>query len=233
MTQNLRKYEVLNHCILRLKHCIIIQNHRIERFEVRMKKSNFLVGVLITVVGLLLLIIPRQCMKAIVILLGIEAIANGIHSLVYTRKLAPDSSFQFTVICRGMLSLVIGLLAFFLPIRFVNIVDSIWTVVLYILACYLIVGAILELFAMGKIRDTEIDRKQYIFEAIVSIVVAIILFLVPGEKLGNAVLRILGLVVALFGGVYLVYEWKNRPIVQEPVEVIDEISGEIEKSSDK
>ena len=197
-----------------------------------MKKSNFLVGILITLIGLLLLIIPRQCIKAVVILLGIEAVANGIYNLMYTRKLVPDSSFQFTVICRGMLSLVIGLLAFFLPIRFVKVVDGIWTIVLYILAIYLIAGAVLELFAMGKIRNTEIDRKQYILEALISIIAAVILFIVPAEKVGNAILRICGLVVALVGAVYLFYAWKNRPIVQEPVEVIDEISGEIEKTSE-
>lgn len=198
-----------------------------------MKKSNFFIGILITVVGLLLLIIPRQCMKVIVILLGIEAIINGIYNLVYTRKLVPDSTFQFTVICRGMLSLVIGLLAFFIPLRFMKAVDAIWTIVLYILAIYLIASAVLELFAMGKIRDTEIDRKQYIFESLLSIVVAIILFMVPAEKIGSAILRICGLIMALIGAIYLLYEWKNRPIVQEPVEVIDDISGEIEKSSDK
>ena len=197
-----------------------------------MKKSNFLVGILITLIGLLLLIIPKQCLNAVVILLGIEAVANGIYNLMYIRKLVPDSSFQFTVICRGMLSLVIGLLAFFLPVRFAKVVEGIWTIALYILAVYLIAGAILELFAMGKIRNTEIDRKQYILEALISIIAAVILFIVPAEKVGTAILRICGLVVALFGAIYLFYTWKNRPIVQEPVEVIDEISGEIEKSSE-
>ena len=197
-----------------------------------MKKSNFLVGILITVVGLLLLIVPRQCAKAIVILLGVEAIANGIYNLMYTRKLVPDSAFQFTVICRGMLSLVIGLLAFFLPLKFMKTVESIWTVGLYVLAIYLIVGAALELFAMGKIRDAEVDRKQYILEALISIVAALILFIVPAEKIGNAILRIAGLIMSLAGGVYVFYAWKNRPIVQEPVEFVNEISGEIETNGE-
>ncbi len=195
-----------------------------------MKKSNFLVGILITLIGLLLLIVPRQCVKAIVILLGIEAIANGIFSLMYTRKLVPDSSFQFTVIIRGMLSLVIGLLAFFLPLKFVKVVAAIWSIVLYILAIYLIASAALELFAMGKIRNTEIDRKSYILEALISIIAAVIMFIVPVEKVGVTILRFAGLIVAIAGGLYLFYTWKNRPIVQEPVEVVDDISGEIEKS---
>ncbi len=198
-----------------------------------MKKSNFFVGILITLVGLLLLTVPRQCVKAIVILLGIEAIANGIYNLMYTRKLVPDSSFQFTIICRGMLSLVIGLLAFFLPLRFMRVVESIWTIVLYILAVYLIASAALELFAMGKIRDSEIDRKQYILESLISIVAAFVLFLVPAAKIGTAILRISGLVMALVGGLYVFYAWKNRPLGHSPVEVIDDISGEIENSGDK
>ena len=194
-----------------------------------MKKSNFFAGLLITLIGLLLLIIPKQCVRVVVILLGLEAITNGVFSLMYTRKLVPDSSFQFTVIMRGMLSLVIGLLAFFLPLRFMKAVEAIWTIMLYILAVYLTASACLELFAMGKIRNTEIDRKSYILEAIISIIAAVIMFLVPA-KIGEVILRVAGLFVALSGGFYLFYTWKNRPIVQEPVEVVDDISGEIEKS---
>ncbi|MCR5401801.1 MAG: DUF308 domain-containing protein [Treponema sp.] len=194
-----------------------------------MKKSNFFAGLLITIIGLLLLIIPKQCVRAVVILLGLEAITNGIFSLMYTRKLVPDSSFQFTVIMRGMLSLVIGLLAFFLPLKFMKAVSAIWTIMLYILAVYLLFSAGLELFAMGKIRNTEIDRKSYILEALISIIAAVIMFLVP-QTIGEVILRIAGLFVAVCGGLYLLYTWKNRPIVQEPVEVVDDISGEIEKS---
>ena len=62
-----------------------------------MKKSSLFIGFLLSLIGLLLLIIPRQCVQAIVILLGIEAVANGIYSLMYTRKLIPDSSFQYTL----------------------------------------------------------------------------------------------------------------------------------------
>ena len=82
---------------------------------------------------------------------------------------------------------------------------------------------------MGKIRETEIDRKSYILEAIISIIAAVIMFLVPA-KIGEMILRIAGLFVAVCGSLYLLYTWKNRPIVQEPVEVVDDISGEIEKS---
>jgi len=67
---------------------------------------------------------------------------------------------------------------------------------------------------------------------LISIVAALILFIVPAEKIGNAILRIAGLIMSLAGGVYVFYAWKNRPIVQEPVEVVNEISGEIETNGE-
>ena len=193
-----------------------------------MKKSSLFIGFLLSLIGLLLLIIPRQCVQAIVILLGIEAVANGIYSLMYTRKLIPDSSFQYTVICRGMLSIVIGLLAFFLPLKFAQ---AMWNIMLFVLAIYLIIGALLQMYATGKLRETGVDRKQFIIESIISICAAIVMFII-GAKSGIVFVRIVGTVVLLCGLTYLFFLWRTRPLVQEPVEVVDDISGTIEKSNE-
>lgn len=191
-----------------------------------MRRSGVFWGLILSVIGLLMLIVPKQCVKAVVILFGIEAVANGIYSLMYTRKLIPDASFQYTVICRGMLSIVIGLLAFFLPLRFAQ---AMWTVMLFVLAIYLIVGALLQMYAVGKLRNTGIARSQFVIESIASICAAIIMLII-GTQNGVPFVRIAGIVVLLFGIVYIYFARKNSPLVQEPVEVVDDISGTIEKS---
>ena len=81
-----------------------------------MKKNNLFVGILLVLVGFMLLFFPKQCISWCVALMGIEAVVNGIYSLVHTRKLVPDSDFQKLVFIRGTLSIVVGLLAFFLPL---------------------------------------------------------------------------------------------------------------------
>ena len=74
-----------------------------------MKKNSLLLGIILAIVGLIMTITPAGCIKAVVIILGIEAVANGIYQLIYTRKLFPDAAFQYSVIIRGMLSIVVSL----------------------------------------------------------------------------------------------------------------------------
>ena len=86
-----------------------------------MRKNNILIGILLAVIGLLMVIIPNQCIKAVVVVLGVGAIANGVYNLLYIRKLVPDISFQRVIISRAMMSIVIGLPAFFLPLIFAKV----------------------------------------------------------------------------------------------------------------
>ena len=73
-----------------------------------MKKNNLFVGILLVLVGFMLLFFPKRCISLVVALMGIEAVVNGIYSLVHTRKLVPDSDFQKLVFIRGTLSIVVG-----------------------------------------------------------------------------------------------------------------------------
>ena len=191
-----------------------------------MKKNSLLLGIILAVVGLIMTITPAGCIKAVVIILGIEAVANGIYQLVYTRKLFPDVAFQYSVIIRGMLSIVVGLLAFFLPLRFA---EMLWTVMLYVLAVYLLVGSALLLFSCGKLQDTNVDRRQFITEAVISIILALVMLLIP-VHVGTALVRIAGIVLILVGIAFVIFYMKNKPLVQEPVQVMDDISGDLTNS---
>ncbi len=188
-----------------------------------MRKTNFMLGVLLAVVGLMMIVAPDKCIKVAVILLGIEAVVNGIFSLAKIRQLVSDKDFQFAVLIRGIISIIIGLLAIVLPLKFA---ETMWTVMLYVLAAYLLVAAVLELYAVAKLRNTGIERKQYVLEAVVSTICAVILFIIP-QQIGMIIIRILGVVVLLVSTVYVLYEWRNRPIVVDNVEVVDDNSAPV------
>ncbi|MCK9169963.1 MAG: DUF308 domain-containing protein [Treponema sp.] len=188
-----------------------------------MRKTNFMLGILLAVVGLLMIVAPDKCIKAAVVILGLEAIANGIFSLIKIRQLISDKDFQSAVLIRGIISIIIGLLAVILPLRFAA---AMWTVMLYVLAAYLLLAALLELYAVAKLRNTGIERKQYVVEAIVSIICAVILFIIP-QQAGMVIIRILGVVVLLVSLIYVLYEWRNRPIVIDNVEVVDDSSAPV------
>lgn len=193
-----------------------------------MKKDSLFLGIILAVAGLCMLIFPRGCIKAVVILLGIESLLNGMYQLLYTRKLFPDTTFQYSVLIRGMLSIVVGLLALSLPLRFAAVM---WSVMLYVLAIYLLVGSGLLIFSIGKLRDTSVDRKQFVLEALISVVIALIMIIIP-IKLGTSLIRIGGIVIFLIGAAYILLYVKNRPEVREPIEVMDDISGDLEKSDE-
>ena len=193
-----------------------------------MKKGSLFLGFLICLAGLLLLIIPKFVINVLVILLGIEAIINGIYGLIYMRRLIPDSSFQYTVVIRSMLSIIIGLLAVFLPLKFAQ---AMWTIMLFTLAVYMIISALMEMYLLGKLRTTSVERRPFIFEAIISVAAAILMFII-GARNGTVFVRIVGAIALIAGVLFLILMWKNRPIVQEPVEVVDDISGTIEKPSE-
>ena len=80
-------------------------------------------------------------------------------------------------------------------------------------------------------RDTSVDRRQFVLEALISIVIALIMIIIP-IKLGTSLIRIGGTVIFLIGAVYILFYIKNRPEVREPIEVVDDISGDLEKSNE-
>ena len=97
-----------------------------------MKNNTFFLVIGLSVIGLLMTIWPAGCIQAVVVLLGIEAIVNGGYQLIYTRKLFTDTTFQYSVMIRGMISIVIGLLAVFLPLHFAAAMAFILMVVLLV-----------------------------------------------------------------------------------------------------
>ncbi len=196
-----------------------------------MEKKNLFFGILIAIIGFCMLFMPNLWIDIIVILLSIEAVANGLYCLIYTRKLYPDTVFQYTVLARAMFSIVIGLLSFLLPIILHKEHADIWTVMIRVYAVYLILSTVLQLFASSKLRDTGIDRKNFIIESVISIIASIILFIVAAH-VGPAIVRIIGIIALLLGGIFIFLAYKNRPLVQEPVEVVDDISGDLEKSNE-
>ncbi|MBR7064741.1 MAG: DUF308 domain-containing protein [Treponema sp.] len=183
-----------------------------------MKKSDVMLGVLLAIIGLMMIIAPDQCIKVAVISLGLEAIINGAYNLLKMRQLVSDPTFQLAILIRGLISVVIGLLAIILPLRFAA---TMWTIMLYMLAFYLIAASIIELYAMTKLRTTGIDRKQYTIEVVISFIAALILFLIP-QQIGLALIRVLGIILFIISGAYTLYEWKNRPIIIDEIEIIDE-----------
>ena len=187
--------------------------------DISYKKSNLIYCIISIVIGLLLLIIPKYCIYGIVILLGIFAIGNGVFNLVKTRNIITDPDFYIVITIRGILSIVIGILAILLPTIFAKTAVVIWTVMVYILAVYLLITAAMELYATVQLKKSGIETKPYITEILFSLLAGIILFFIPPKTFGEVIIRIIGAVIIVISVIVIIIMFKNKPIVVYAEEV--------------
>ncbi len=171
-----------------------------------MRKSYLGIGILTIIVGLLMLFAPEAWTKVIVIFIGASAIINGIFNLFYVRKIISDSSYKRAVIIRGLFSILVGLIAIILPLA---LAATVWTAMLYVLACYLIISSVIEIYVSYKLKSNGVNVKPYYGEILLSIVIAIVLFMIPA-KLGLLILRIIGAVLCAMGIWVLFLEFRNK-----------------------
>ena len=68
---------------------------------------------------------------------------------------------------------------------------------------YLLISAAFGFYAAALLKDSEIDRKRYIIENLLLLAVAVILILISPRALGNAIIRLIGIIV-LAGGIALI-----------------------------
>ncbi len=185
-----------------------------------MDGTSFGFGALVAVIGLIILIAPEASIKVVVVLLGATAVINGIYDIMKVRSLSRGSAYRATVMTHSLLSIAVGLLAVFLPFAFFSIAESIFRVMLYVLAIYLLVAAVLEFFIAIKLRSDGLKGNAFLMEAVACVIISLILFMVP-HNFGVIIVRILGVLMLLAGSCYAVYAARNRAIVLEPVELRD------------
>lgn len=182
-----------------------------------MKKWNYFIAGLLGVLGILILIFPAFWIKLIVILLGLSAVGYGIYNFTYIKKLSDNSSYRSAIMIRSLVSVIIGLLAVILPM---TVAETMWTIMIYVLAVYLVCSACLGFYGMYILRHSDVELKNYLLENFILLAIAVFLFLVPAQ-LGIAIVRVLGLAVIAVGAFFGISEWyinkKGNEFVSEVV----------------
>lgn len=185
-----------------------------------MKKLDWLFGALIALLGLLLVIMPKFWICAIVILLGLGAIAYGIYNLTVTRKILDDSKYKTSMLIKSIASIVIGVVAILFPMAFGN---TVWTAMVYVLAFYMIAAAVIGFYSVTLLKKGGIAPKKYTLENLALLAIAIVLFLISPNKLGLAIVRIIGVIVIVIGVVLALLGVKSaREVIVVNAEVKDE-----------
>lgn len=197
-----------------------------------MKKWYMTAGILAAVLGLLIIIFPAFWINLVVTVLGIGAIAYGIYNLKFAKDLIEVEIYKKTVMIKSIVSIVIGAMAVLFPIAIGN---AAWTAMKIVLIIYLIGAAAIGFFSVSLMKDTEIERKRYIFENLILLGVAVVLILLSPKALGEAIIRIVGIVAVVCGACLIVFEVlaKKKEIVVTTVEVKDDETGAAESTDEE
>ncbi|MBP5359123.1 MAG: DUF308 domain-containing protein [Treponema sp.] len=184
---------------------------------------DFLISGLFIVLGLMLSIFTQFSIKIIVIALGAAAVVKGLYDLAKVKKLSKDAGFNRMVLIRSLAGILVGLLAFFLPLAFFRTAETVVKVMLYLLAIFLMISGVLQLFLVAKLNQEEVPAptKPMKIEAVSYFLVAIFLFLVASINI-TGIIRIVGILLVIVGVIYCIYLWHNRTLVINPDSVEDE-----------
>lgn len=196
-----------------------------------MKTKNLILGGVLALIGLLMLTMPGACINAVVVLIGLTAIAVGIYNLVVVYKNDKNPQIKKVVLIKSIVSIVIGLVAVISPFALIKTIASIWTIISYILAVYLILFAAAGIYSCLKLKRDDVnpdERKKITRENVICLLIAILLFIIPIEAVGKTFVRVLGIVGLVIGAVLILVEIivskRTTVISAEDVDVKDEDS---------
>lgn len=165
-----------------------------------MKRWYLFSGILVALLGLLIIIFPAFWIKLVVIIIGLAAIAYGIYSIKFTKEISEELSYRRTILIKSIVSIVAGLMAVLFPLA---IGGAAWTAMIWVLIIYLLLSAAAGFYAAALLKDSGVERKRYIIENLLLLATAVILILISPRALGNAIIRLIGVIV-LVGGIALV-----------------------------
>lgn len=197
-----------------------------------MKRWYLYSGILAAVLGLLIIIFPAFWIKLVVIMLGLAAIAYGIYSLKFTKTVYDDSYYKKTILIKSIVSIVAGVMAVLFPLA---IGGAAWSAMIWVLIIYLLLSAAAGFYAAALLKDSGVERKRYIIENLLLLATAVILILISPRSLGNAIIRLIGIIILVAGVVLIVFDVFSAKdeVKADVVDVKDEVeSSEEEKATE-
>ena len=186
-----------------------------------MKRLYLFSGILAALLGLLVIIFPSFWIKLVVVIIGLAAIGYGIYCLKYTKVISEDIYYRRTILIKSIVSIIAGVMAVLFPLA---IGGAAWTAMIWVLIIYLLASAAIGFYAAALLKDSGVERRRYIIENLILLAVAVVLILISPRALGNAIIRLIGIVVLVAGVSLILFDVlssKNEDKA-EVVEVKDE-----------
>ncbi len=186
-----------------------------------MKRWYLFSGILAALLGLLVIIFPSFWIKLVVVIIGLAAIGYGVYCLKFTKALSDDIYYKRTILIKSIVSIIAGVMAVLFPLA---IGGAAWTAMIWVLIIYLLASAAIGFYAAALLKDSGVERKRYIIENLLLLAVAVILILISPRALGNAIIRLIGIVVLVAGIALILFDvlTSKNEIKAEVIEVKEE-----------
>lgn len=196
-----------------------------------MKIKNLILGSILFIAGLFMAILPKLCMKIIVIIVGIYAIANGCISLISLKKSDSNEKYKKTILIKNLLSILIGVFAVICPFVLLKTFAGIWTFVSYLLAVCLVGFSITGFVSASMLSDENSELKKRITsESFISLLIAILMFVIPIEPIMTTAFIVIGIIAIIIGLIFITIEAlkisKAKKESKNTIEVKSEVSDD-------
>ena len=168
-----------------------------------MKRWYLFSGILAAILGLLVIIFPQFWIRLVVVIIGLAAIGYGIYCIKFTKAVFDDSYYKRTILIKSIVSIIAGIMAVLFPLA---IGGAAWTAMIWVLIIYLLVSAAIGFYAAALLKDSGVERKRFIVENLLLLAVAVVLILISPRALGNAIIRLIGIIVMVAGIVLIVFD---------------------------
>ena len=192
-----------------------------------MKRWYLFSGILAALLGLLIIIFPAFWIKLVVVIIGLAAIGYGIYCLRFTKLISDDFSYRRTILIKSIVSIIAGLMAVLFPLA---IGGAAWTAMIWVLIIYLLASAAIGFYAAALLKDSGVERKRYIIENLLLLAIAVLLILISPRALGNAIIRLIGVIVLVAGLALIIFDLISSKETKV-VEVKSEVTGEAQSGS--
>ena len=187
--------------------------------------SMLLFGIVAIVVGVLIFIYHQYFVTIVMIAGGIGAVANGIYTLTSIKRWHFDKSTKTLAIIKGILITLLGLAAILVPMF---VAQTAITILVYAFAIGLVFSSIVSFqnAAMARSFLPDAPIEHFIFEGVIGLLLAIILFTNPTAVL-TTFAKIVGILVCIAGVASILWAIrlrklaKNATVIEVKAEVKD------------
>ena len=163
-------------------------------------------GLLIVLAGGFIVFYTDNFIRLLTVAVGGWLIISGIITLVTAFSIKDDNRRRNYTLARSILNIVIGGLAVWMPFA---VAATYWVVLLFVVALQLCIAAVLEIMIGLRLRAAGLPASGAFFGALISIAIAVILFLAP-EFLGELLIKWIGWLIVALGVIMMGYSFRVR-----------------------